>query len=88
MDERGEAVVFPLRIAHSVEETMLREDVVGELLGWLARGEEVRTIARALGVDRKTVKRWRAIDDWRRQVRRASVRWIRSSPSSNAAAPR
>jgi transposase len=54
---------------------MLREDVVRELLARLERGEGVKTIARELGVDRKTVKRWRKLGGWRRQVRHRK-RWI------------
>jgi len=46
------------------EEPMLREDTVQELLARLARGEGVKTIARELGVDRKTVKRWRRLGQW------------------------
>lgn len=41
-----------------VEGWMLREDIVREVLARLARGEGVKTIARELGVDKKTVKRW------------------------------
>lgn len=46
------------------EEPMLREDTVQEMLARLARGEGVKTIARGLGVDRKTVKRWRRLGRW------------------------
>ena len=48
-----------------VEGWMLREDVVREVLARLARGEQVKTIARELGVDKKTVKRWRQRGAWR-----------------------
>lgn len=41
-----------------VEGWMLREDVVREGLARLAR-EHVKTVARELGVDKKTIKRWR-----------------------------
>ena len=44
---------------HRSEELMLREETVQEVLARLARGERIKTIARELGVDRKTVKRWR-----------------------------
>jgi len=40
---------------------MLREDMVQEVLARLARGESVKAIARELGMDRKTVKRWRRL---------------------------
>lgn len=36
---------------------MLREDVEREVLAGLASGKGVKTIARELGVDKKTVKR-------------------------------
>jgi transposase len=44
---------------------MLREDVVREMLARLGRGEGIKRIARELGVDRKTVKAWRARGAWR-----------------------
>jgi transposase len=44
---------------------MLREDMVREVLARVARGEGVKTIARALGLDKKTVKRWRTRGAWR-----------------------
>jgi len=57
---------------HRSEELMLREDTVQEMLARLARGEGVKTIARDLGVDRKTVKRWRRLGHW--QARRGRPR--------------
>lgn len=57
---------------HKSEESMLREDMVQEMLARLARGEGVKTIARDLGVDRKTVKRWRRMGRW--QPRRGRPR--------------
>ena len=48
-----------------VEGWMLREDVVREVLARLARGEHVKAIARELGVDKKTIKRWRHQGEWR-----------------------
>jgi transposase len=48
-----------------VEGSMLREDVVREVLARLARGEQVKAIARELGVDKKTIKRWRQRGAWR-----------------------
>jgi transposase len=47
-----------------VEGWMLREDVVREVLARLARGEHVKAIARELGVDKKTIKRWRHRGGW------------------------
>ncbi len=49
---------------HRSEEPMLRADTVQEVLARLARGEGVKAIARELGVDRKTVKRWRRLGRW------------------------
>ena len=57
---------------HRSEELMVREDTVQEMLARLARGEGVKTIARDLGVDRKTVKRWRRLGRW--QPRRGRPR--------------
>lgn len=50
---------------HRSEELMLREDTVQEILARLRRGESVKAIARELGVDRKTIKRWRRRGQWR-----------------------
>ena len=47
------------------EEPMLQEDTVQEVLARLARGEKIKAIARELGVDRHTVKRWRRLGQWR-----------------------
>jgi transposase len=44
---------------------MLQEETVQEVLARLARGERIKTIARELGVDRKTIKRWRRLGQWR-----------------------
>jgi len=41
------------------------------VLARLARGEGVKTIARELGVDRKTVKRWRRLGHWQPRHGRA-----------------
>jgi transposase len=51
------------------EERMVGEDGVREIMARLARGDGVKQIARELGVDRKTVKRWRARGGWRAQRR-------------------
>ncbi len=55
------SVGFSPRITHRGEEPMLGEDMVQEVLARLALGEGIKTIARELGVDRKTVKRWRLL---------------------------
>jgi transposase len=70
-----EAVAVPQVVSlpsatYSAEETMLREDGVREILARLARGDGVKRIARELGIDRNTVKRWRRLGAWRpRQAR-------------------
>jgi hypothetical protein len=65
-----EAVAVPQVVSlpsatYSAEETMLREDGVREILARLARGDGVKRIARELGIDRNTVKRWRRLGAWR-----------------------
>ena len=55
---------------------MLREDVVREVLARLARGEHVKTIARELGVDKKTIKRWRRRGAWRPRAPRVYAKAI------------
>ena len=51
------------------EGPVLGEDRVREIVSRLERGEGNRTISRDLGVDRKTVKRWRRLGDWQPRVR-------------------
>src|SRR4030095_781140 len=69
--DREEARVASLPCpAGAVEAVMLREDVVREIMARLSRGDGVKQIARELGIDRKTVKRWRARGSWRPQRRR------------------
>ena len=41
------------------------KDVVREALARLARGEHVKAMARELGVDKQTLKRWRQRGAWR-----------------------
>ena len=55
---------------------MLQEDRVREILSRLERGEGVKSIARTLGVDRKTIKRWRQLGGWRPRVRGARRRGL------------
>ena len=65
MESAGRSVGSPSGVQFPAEERMLREDVVREMLARLARGEDIKRIARELGVDRKTVKAWRARGGWR-----------------------
>ncbi|GEM_PF-6616036 len=46
------------------EERMLRVDLVREIVARKERGEGVKLIARELGIDRKTVKRWLGCGAW------------------------
>ena len=58
MEERLNRVVSSPRESGSAEERMLRGDLVREIAARKERGEGVKRIARELGVDRKTVKRF------------------------------
>ncbi|MDN5933087.1 MAG: IS21 family transposase [Pseudonocardia sp.] len=49
-------------------DVVVKEAQVQEVLGRLARGEAVQAIARALGLDPKTVRAWRARGTWRPRV--------------------
>lgn len=69
MEGRSSEVSLAPIISESVEGSMLQEDVVREILARLERGERIKTIARELGVDRKTIKRWRRVGGWRAQRR-------------------
>jgi len=51
---------------------MLKGDLVREMVARKARGEGVKRIARELGVDRKTVRRWLRVGGW--QPRRPQLR--------------
>lgn len=70
MEQEPLGVPSPPIPAGSVEGTMVQEEVVREILARLERGERVKRIARELGVDKKTVKRWRHLGGWRAQRRR------------------
>jgi transposase len=65
MDEHLEGVAFPSSQTGAAEERMLREDLVREIAARRERGDSTRRIARELGVDRKTIRRWLRIGGWR-----------------------
>ena len=65
MEEHLEGVAFPSTQSGAAEERMLREDLVREVAARRERGESTRRIARELGVDRKTIRRWLRIGGWR-----------------------
>ena len=64
MEERLDRVVSQPREPGSAEERMLRGDLVREIVARKERGEGVKRIARELGVDRKTVRRWLRLGAW------------------------
>jgi hypothetical protein len=72
MEARLAGVVSRPRESGSAEEPMLRGDVVREIIARKERGTGIKRIARELGVDRKTVKRWRRLGGW--QPRRPQLR--------------
>ena len=79
MEERLNRVVSPPTEVGAAEERMLRADLVREMVARKERGEGAKRIARELGVDRKTVKRWLKLGSWRprrSQFRRAADRSV------------
>lgn len=64
MDERLDRVVSLPREPGSAEERMLRGELVREIVARKERGEGIKRIARELGVDRKTVRRWLRLGGW------------------------
>ncbi len=72
MEERLNRVVSLPTKAGAAEERMLGADLVREIVARKERGEGAKRIARELGVDRKTVKRWLRLGSW--QPRRSGQR--------------
>ena len=70
--EQDERVVSSPTEAQLAEERMLRAELVQEIVARKERGEGIKGIARELGVDRKTVKRWLRLGVW--QARRPQQR--------------
>ena len=66
------------------EGPVLQEDRVREILSRLERGEGIKAIARELGVDRKTIKRWRRLGGWQPRVRGARRRRAGDRPARAA----
>jgi len=64
MEEQSDRVVSSSTPAGAAEERMLRADLVREMVARAQRGEGAKRIARELGVDRKTVKRWLRLGAW------------------------
>lgn len=74
MEETAVKVSLPPTTLESAEGLMLKEAEVREVLSRLRRGEKIKTIARELGVDRKTIKRWRRVGGWYAQKRKRGRR--------------
>lgn len=72
MKDEANRIISPPTEAGQAEERMLRADLVREIVARSARGEGIKRIARELGVDRKTVKRWLRLGRW--QPRRNRIR--------------
>jgi len=72
MEEALDRVVSQPTEAGLAEERMLGADLVREMVTRKERGEGAKRIARELGVDRKTVKRWLRLGRW--QPRRSGHR--------------
>ena len=72
MEEGLDRVVSLPTEAGVAEERMLGADLVREMVARKERGEGAKRIARELGVDRKTVKRWLRLGSW--QPRRSRHR--------------
>jgi transposase len=71
MEEGLDRIVSLSTASGSAEERMLGAELVSEMVARKDRGEGIKQIARELGVDRKTVKRWLKLGAWQpRQVRR------------------
>jgi transposase len=72
MERVSDRVVSLPSEAGSAEEQMLKGDLVREMIARKERGEGIKRIARELGVDRKTVRRWLRQGGW--QPRRKGPR--------------
>ncbi len=72
MEEEEKRVVSP-STEGLAEERMLGQEMVREMIARRERGDGIKQIARELGIDRKTVKRWLRLGEWqpRRPQRRA-----------------
>src|SRR5690348_3671203 len=87
MEEQLDRVVSSSTPAGAAEE--LRADLVREMVARAQRGEGAKRIARELGVDRKTVKRWLRLGPGSRAViNHGHGRSMVSSNSSSSADPR
>ena len=76
MEQVREGVVSPLNESSWAEERMLGVEMVREMVARRERGQGVKRIARELGVDRKTVKRWLRLGAWRPRRTQRRVRQL------------
>lgn len=76
MEERLDRIVSLPTPTGAVEERMLAADLVREIVARRGRGEGVKRIARELGVDRKTVRRWLRLGSWQPRRPRSRSRPI------------
>jgi transposase len=70
MEEIAVGVSSPPTEIGSAEGLMLKEAEVRAVLSRIEPGEKIKAIARELGVDRKTIKRWRRVGGWCPQKRK------------------
>ena len=74
MERASDRVVSLPSESGSAEERMLKGDLVREIVARKERGEGIKRIARGLGVDRKTVRRWLRVGGWQpRRPRRRPI---------------
>ena len=73
MEEEEKRVASPSTEVGLAEEGMVGQELVREMIARRERGDGIKQIAREVGVDRKTVKRWLRLGGWqaRRPQRRA-----------------
>jgi len=72
MEEEQKRIISLSTEVGLAEERMLGQELVREMIARRERGDGIKQIARELGVDRKTVKRWLRLGEWqpRRPQRR------------------
>ena len=88
MEEARDRIVSLSTTSGAAEERMLGADLVSEMVARKDRGAGIKQIARELGVDRKTVKRWLKLGAWQpRQVQRRARQLDRFAPFIERRAP-
>src|SRR3984893_11082956 len=88
MEEARDGIVSLSTASGAAEERMLGADLVSEMVARKDRGAGIKQIARELGVDRKTVRRWLKLGAWQpRQVQRRARQLDRFAPFIERRAP-